>query len=296
MNLESYFHLYNLICERIKNMSFTFSDRHIDEYRTRGYTVFRRILPAALIDDLRRACNAARSIARENNGPQVQRLQPVENFDIDQQPFIDYAELAPLNDAIARLLTPAYRHGQRQFMGILLEPAERPYCTPWHRDWRDNMAGLDLARWDAIFADDRYFNQVNCALYDDPCTWVVPGSHLRRDLPGEVARFPQRPIAGPELDGLSYAEREYACLEYVRSMPGAAQLLLEAGDYCLYRNTLWHMGNYVPYRQRATLHDAADTDEYMAWRKVSMEELRVRREAGAEVEMENPNKGSKKPS
>ena len=270
-------------------MSFTFSDAHIDQYRTQGYTVFHHIIPASLIDDLRRVSEQARIIARQQSGPQVQRLQPVANFAIDQQPFINYAELAPLNDAIARLLTPAFRHGQRQFMGILLEPAEVPYCTMWHRDWRDNMAGLDLARWDAVFADDRYFNQVNCALYDDACTWVVPGSHLRRDLPAEIARFPHRPIAAPQLEGLSYAAREYACLDYVRSMPGAVQLLLEAGDFCLYRNTLWHIGNYVPYRQRATLHDAVDTDEFTTWREASLHELGQLRQAGVEIAMENPN-------
>ena len=174
-------------------MAFAFSDRHIDDYRTQGYTVFRQILP----------------------------------------------------------------------------------------------------RWDEHFADDRYFNQVNYALYADSCTWVVPGSHLRRDLPCEAARFPDRPIAAPGLEGQSAAERERTCLDYAQSMPGARQLFLDAGDFCLYRNTLWHLGNYVPYARRATLHDAVDTDEFAAWRDETLRLVQERREAGHG--MENPRHDGRQP-
>jgi hypothetical protein len=268
-------------------VAFAFSDRHIEEYRTQGFTIFRQILPISLVTGLRRVCDEARDLARTERGPQAQRLQPITNFPLDQQPFLDYVELPALNDAIHRLLSPAFRLGGPATMGVLFEPADLPWCTAWHRDWRDNMTGLDLAHWDAHFTDDRYFNQVNCALYADTCTWVVPGSHLRRDLPREIARFPARPISGPNLDGKPYVERESACLEYVRSMPGAQQLHLDAGDFCLYRNTLWHIGNYLPYARRATLHDSVDTDEFMTWRKETLAELQGRREAGHG--MENPN-------
>ncbi len=268
-------------------MAFIFSDQHIEEYRTLGYTVFRQILPASLVGDLRRVADEARRIAREEHGLQAQRLQPVGRYDLDQQPFIDYGELAVLKDAIHRLLSPAHSHGNRDVYGILLEPATDAYCTQWHRDWRDNASGLDLARWDEHFLDDRYFNQVNCALYADSCTWVVPGSHLRRDLQREIKRFPRRPIARPLLEDKSAVEREQLCIDYVTSMPGAVQLHLEAGDFCLYRNTLWHIGNYVPYRQRATLHDAVDTAEFAAWRDEVLADATKRREQG--MGMENPN-------
>ena len=268
-------------------MPFAFSDHHIEEYRAQGYAVFRQILPITLVSDLRRVCDQARQLARTERGPQAQRLQPISNFQLDQQPFLDYVELAPLNDAIHRLLSPAHRLGGPQIMGVLFEPADQPWCTNWHRDWRDNVHGLNLSRWDARFADDRYFNQVNCALYADSCTWVVPGSHLRRDLPREIERFPERPIVGPNLEGQSRTEREWTCLAYTRSMPGAQQLFLDAGDFCLYRNTLWHIGNYVPYAKRATLHDSVDSDEFKAWREETIKEASERREAGHG--MENPN-------
>jgi hypothetical protein len=268
-------------------MGFKFSDQHIDEYFTLGYTVFRQILPSSLIRDLRRVSDKARAIARERGGPQVQRLQPVANYDLDQQPFIDYAELPELVDAIAKLLTPHHRHGNRSHFGILFEPAELPYCTQWHRDWRDNCGGLNLSAWDAVFSDINLFNQINCALYEDDCAWFVPGSHLRRDLPREAKRFPERPIPGPDLRGLGAEERERACLEYCRSMTGAVRIYLGAGDFALYRNTLWHIGNYVPYRKRATLHDTADTPGFVAWREQVLKEAQRRREAG--IVMDNPN-------
>jgi ectoine hydroxylase-related dioxygenase (phytanoyl-CoA dioxygenase family) len=248
-------------------MSFHFSDQHIEEYHTQGYTVFRSILPPSLVADLRRVTDRAREIAREKHGPQAQRLQPVFAYDLDAKPFEDFGELPPLRDAVARVLTPRHTFGTRALLGVLVEPAERPWCTKWHRDWRDNAPGLDVAAWEAVFHDINYFNQLNCALYQDSSTWVVPGSHLRDDLPRERAAFRDRAIANPPQGEGSSEERERDCLEYCESMPGAVCLHMDAGDFALYRNTLWHLGSYVPYCKRATLHDAVDTPEFIAWRQ-----------------------------
>ena len=268
-------------------MAFAFSDRHIDEYRTRGYIVFRQILPPSLIADLRRVCGEARDLARRQGGSQTQRLQPVSDFPLDQQPFVDYATLPALIDAIHRLLSPDFRLGGPPVMGVLFEPAEWPWCTHWHRDWRDNIPGLELARW---VADGRYFNQVNCALYADSCTWVVPGSHLRRDLPREAARFPERPIAAPDLEGQSAAEREYSCREYARSMPGARQLFLDAGDFCLYRNTPVAPRQLPALRQKG---DPARRGGYRRVRGLARRDPAPGPGAGArrDTGMENPNHG-----
>ena len=179
-------------------MGFQLTDQHIEDFHMLGYTVVRKILPTSLIRDLRQVSHTARKIARERLGPQAQRLQPVGNFDIDQQPFVDYAELPDLLKAFTELLSPRHQHGNqhgnRNHLGILIEPAEEPYCTPWHRDWRDNLRGLKLERWNQCLLDMNYFNQINCALYNDSCTWLVPGSHLRHDLACEVERFPDRRI------------------------------------------------------------------------------------------------------
>ena len=72
-------------------MPFTFSEQHITEYYHNGYTVFQSILPSSLVQDLRRVTDLAREIIREENGPQVQRLQPVGKYAdrLDMQPFQD---------------------------------------------------------------------------------------------------------------------------------------------------------------------------------------------------------------
>ena len=276
-------------------MSFQFSDAHISDYHTLGYTIFRGILPPSLIGDLRRSTDKAREVARQKHGAQAQRLQPLADYDVDLKPFHDYAALPPLKDAIARVLTPAHKHGTIEAhptkvtygLGVLLEPADMPWCTRWHRDWRDNIPGLELAKWDAVYRNTNFFNQVNCALYEDSSTWAVPGSHLRRDLPSEVRRFPDRPIPAPKAEGNTSEEKEQWCLEYCRSMPGAVRIYLDAGDFMLYRNTLWHLGSYIPYRKRATLHEAVLTPEYLAWADRLLEESNRRKEAG--IEYENPN-------
>jgi hypothetical protein len=252
-------------------VAYQFRYSSLEEYHTLGYTVFRQILPPSLIADLRRVTDKARDIARERSGEQAQRLQPVGAYDLDQGPFQDYADLPELVDAIARVLSPRHRHGSRDLFGVLLDPGEMPWCTAWHRDWRDNMPGLDIAMWERSMGDGELFNQINCALYEDNCTWVVPGSHLRLDSPEEQAGFPEGSIPGAKLDGLTYEERERAGLDYCRTMPGAVRLCLDAGDFALYRNTLWHLGNYAPHLKRATLHDSADTPEFAEWRRKAHE-------------------------
>ena len=104
-------------------------------------------------------------------------------------------------------------------------PASRPHLTP------------------EVKRDSDLFNQINGALYHDDCTWVVPGSHLRDDLPAEREAIPDDVPRPPQLDDKTSEERERICLDYCRSMPGARRLYLDPGDLCIYRNTLWHTAN-----------------------------------------------------
>jgi len=244
---------------------FRYSDKHAEEFKRDGFTVFKGAIPPALIDDLRVVCDKAREIARADGGPSVQRLQPVKDFDLDQRPFKDYGELPEVRAGLEKLLSPKHYYGTKH-LGVLFEPAQQPWVTRWHRDWRDNALPKEYwPRWESAIHDLDLFNQINAALFEDSSLWVVPGSHARLDTPEEAQRFPTRPIHAPTLDGFSDAMRERIGLDYCRSMPNAFQVLLDAGDIAIYRNTLWHIGNYVPYRKRATLHDGAMTAEYEAW-------------------------------
>ena len=249
-------------------MPFTLSEKHITDYHQLGYTVFEGIIPNSLLGDLRRATDRAREIAYEVTGRQAQRLQPLANYDLDLQPFKDYGELPELTDAIHSLLTPRHYHADLSRTGVLLEPADHPWCTNWHRDWRDHMP---VEVFESEFREDwdnqtfhlDYMNQINCALYEDPSTWYVPGSHYRQqNTPGEEQardlydREKHRQSTG------TIEQQERDCLAYCTAMPGAVQLRLNAGDFALYRSSGWHLGNYVPYRKRATIHDFLGTPEY----------------------------------
>ncbi|MDP6117010.1 MAG: phytanoyl-CoA dioxygenase family protein [Planctomycetota bacterium] len=243
-------------------MSFQFCDSMIQQYRTEGYAVFRQILPPSLISDLRKACARVPELAREKSGPQAQRLQPIASYDIDLKPFKDYAELPDLVDAIARILTPRHRIGTEfNRTGILIEPAERPGWTTWHRDITEESNVPDVEEFRRIDGDPLWFNQINCPLYEDNCTWYVPGSHLRENFTEEVeaANAPRPP------EDTSYEELERAGVQYAQSMPRAVRLSMDAGDFALYHPNAWHIGNYLPDRKRITIHDFAPSPELLDW-------------------------------
>lgn len=99
---------------------------------------------------------------------------------------------------------------------------------------------------------------------------MVPGSHLRGDTAAEVARFPTRPVPLPDLpEECSNDTRYQICRKYAMSMPGAVQLKLRAGDFCLYRNTLWHCGVYHPAHPRATIHDGIMTEVFREFHELA---------------------------
>ena len=110
-------------------------------------------------------------------------------------------------------------------MGLLVEPLEYPWHIGWHRDGvvevppeaRDETVNAKLAE---VWHDLRHFNQVNCAIYADSCTWFVPGSHLRQwDMPGEEQSTKDPKLRKPA-EGQSNAEAERYCLEHCRQFLG----------------------------------------------------------------------------
>ena len=248
-------------------MPFRYSERHREEYVADGLTVLRGLIPASLLADLRRESDRALEIARREGGPQAQRLQPVYRYEgIDARPFRAFLDLPGLRETVEKVLGEGRRPSDN--MGILLEPAGLPWCTNWHRDWGHHVPGLDMDLFFEAARNLKTFNQLNAALYQDASLWVVPGSHCRPDTEAERAAFPLNPPPGPDLrEGRSEGERELACLEYARSMPGAVQVVLGAGDVAFYRAGGWHLGNYVPYTRRATLHDGFYGEDDLAWRQ-----------------------------
>lgn len=255
-------------------MSFVFSEQHIKDFYRDGYAIFRGILPPSLIADLRCVTDAGRALAREERGPQAQRLQPIASYveRLETGPLQDYLELPELLDAIRRVLTPEHYLSGFDILAVLYEPAERPWCTFWHRDISERSPCVDPLEMRRLIQDPLFFVQVSCALYTDTSLWYVPASHGRPDTEEELAAARQRPV----LDELSAAEAEQVSVACCRAMPGAVQTVLEPGDFMFYRTNAWHLGNYAPYRKRATLHGYIWSPEaerwYWAWKKQRAEQ------------------------
>ncbi len=248
-------------------MPFQYHDGLREEYQTAGFIVLRDLIPAALLTDLRSETDRAREIARREHGEQAQRLQPIYRYpELNPQPFRDFLNLPELQKVVENVLSP--EHKQSNIMGVLLEPAEEAWATNWHRDWAHHVQNLSPERFETVKRNLRMFNQLNGALYEDGSLWAVPYSHNRPDTPEELTAFPQNPPSSPAITPeMTSTERERVCLRYARSMPGAVQLLLGAGDVAFYRACMWHIGAYIPYRRRATLHDGFYCQEDLDWQK-----------------------------
>jgi len=238
-----------------------------EQYVAEGFTVLRSVIPVTLIHDLRHQADIARRIARSLHGPRVQRLEPIYAYeDLDHHLFDEVLNLPDLVDAVAALLGDG--HGTQRLMAMLFEPQDKPWCTNWHRDWRDHVPGLSLDRYHEAAQNLRMFNQFNAPLYDDNSLFVVPFSHNRPSTSAEATAFPDIPARGPPLtEDQTPVEREFACREYVAAMPGSVGVPLRAGDIAFYRASLWHLGAYVPHVRRATLHDGFFGAEDISWQQ-----------------------------
>jgi len=249
------------------------TDADRKNYRESGYFVIRQVIPATLLRDLRREAAKAHDIAVRLHGPQTQRLAPLRDHagELDLQPFRNFTQIEGLNAAVKALLTPEHYLKPTEDGCILFGPRERPWSTEWHRDWRDHVleaefqAEIGDARWQEIATDFRLWNQVNCPLYEDISTWYVPGSFKRvHNTPEEMqvyASTTQQEL-WDEDHRRTDEELEEFCLRYCQAMPGAVRLVLNPGDFCIYRNIGWHIGNYVTYRRRATISTNCFTPAY----------------------------------
>ncbi|MBP6507161.1 MAG: hypothetical protein KA257_06315 [Opitutaceae bacterium] len=254
------------------------TDTDRQRYRETGYHILRQVIPASLLRDLRREAAKAHDIAVRLHGPQTQRLAPLKNHaaELDLRPFRDFDQIDGLVEAIKSLLTPEHYLKPIDDACILFGPRERPWSTEWHRDWRDHVledefqAEIGDARWQEIATDFRLWNQVNCPLYEDISTWYVPGSFKRVHNTAEEMRVyasTNQQELWDEDRRRTDEELEMFCLGYCQAMPGAVQLILNPGDFCIYRNVGWHIGNYVPYRRRATISTNCFTPAYAKFAK-----------------------------
>ena len=247
------------------------------KYREEGYHIIPQVIPASLLKDLRREAARAQEIARRIDGPQAQRISILGNYsdELDMSAFNAFDEIEGLEQAIRDLLTPEHFLQPTAEATILFAPRDRPWSTEWHRDFRDHIEEEPWKQyladsWEATSNDFKLWNQVNCPLYEDNSTWYVPGSFKRTsNTPQENALYASstQEKLRDESNEISDEALELYCLNYCQAMPDAVQLVLNPGDFCIYRNVGWHIGNYVPYRKRMTIHTQCDTREFGEFRK-----------------------------
>ena len=259
-------------------MKFRVTDEDVLKYRERGYHIIPQVIPATLLKDLRRVATKARELAYRDHGPQTQRLGFFKDYadELDLQPFREFTVIDGLNEAVQQLTSPHHIVKPAEESGLLFSPKERPWSTEWHRDWRDHVLDAEFqehvgdARWQEILDDSDFFNQVNCPLFEDTSTWYLPGSHRRlhnTETEMAVYRSTNQEELIDEDKKRTDEELELFCLRYCQAMPGAVQLVFNPGDFLLYRNTGWHIGNYVPYRDRMTMHTHAMTPAFNEFAK-----------------------------
>jgi ectoine hydroxylase-related dioxygenase (phytanoyl-CoA dioxygenase family) len=234
-------------------------DRHAAEYAGDGLTVVADAIPPALLAAMREQAERLRAHTHAVRGPDAHRPpggivggRLLVDFDgvVDPEPFAELAVLPRIRSVVDRLLGADFTLDADAYT-MLFNTTTRNECQPWHRDYRDNVPGIDVARWRSLVPDLRFFNQFNAALYDDVSLWVVPGSHRRDDTPEEARILA---AGAPQRDGMSECEYVVAASRYRRSMPGGRCVMLAAGDVAVYRDSALHLGHYLPTALRATLH------------------------------------------
>jgi ectoine hydroxylase-related dioxygenase (phytanoyl-CoA dioxygenase family) len=291
------------------------------KYEKDGFLIVRNVLSINLINELRILSLRCRDIARKLSGENTQRLQPIYKYLNKEENFLfdEYRKHKNISEIISNILTEEH-YLSRDYLGIFFNPETEAYCTPWHRDGRDNQPGLDLQKWSEHRNNLNYFNQINLALYPDDSTWYVTGSHNRLDTPEEMNLFPTRPImvdflredqhrwkdpsrknskdsrivskfSGKigkltrlfknKVKVINDFELEYNISNYCKIIPNSVNVSLNPGDMLLYRNCGWHLGAYTPHKRRATLHDIPMTNVYKDWISISNKNIKKASSTGS---------------
>jgi hypothetical protein len=221
----------------------------IGRYREDGYCVVDVDVPPALLGDLRRAADAVVEKTRAGAWPH-RRNWPYKHFKgkndfwgvshllhpgLGEPAFARYLALRQVLDDVRALLglspEQAASEVQIEYVNLLVNPALDDFEISWHRDVvRDDLDPEDEA---AALALPQSSVRWNFALYDDPCLFVIPGSHRRPKTP---------------------QEREVCVSRAWVALPGEERVCPGAGQAVYYNTDLLHRGVYPRDRVRRTLH------------------------------------------
>lgn len=236
-------------------------------------------MPKALLDRTLAAHKGAERQLRQTFGPSAHRLQSLQENGVGHDLLTALATLGPL-DALLRSLDDErffgpYREHPFVETSFIYSPLDQSRCTYWHRDWRDRYISKPTdSEFDHALGMFSHFLGFTFALNDDSSFWYVPGSQVRRDTTAEAGFTRHAGRRWTDWDReMTAAHRaldrtvdyDAFIMEYVRSMPGAECVPLQAGDLIVFVTLGWHLGIYSASRERRAVQGVFGSDFFASW-------------------------------
>ena len=205
-------------------------EERAEQYRDQGYFIVDDAVEPGMLEHLAEA--AQKALAKVRSGEVVDDEEGVSTGgegaeptsitglitpEFDEPVFAEYLGSEP----VARYLQPLI--GDELRMGwVHLHAIRGSYHGDWHRDTGGNERdGSYEVEMEILGRHRRHFVKWHMALVEDPCLWIVPGSHrrYRTDF-----------------------EREVLINDNQAEIPGAANIVLKKGQTIFWNSNTIHRG------------------------------------------------------
>ena len=175
------------------------TEQQLEQYRTEGYFIAADAVAPEMVEELREALGRCERKVRAGavvddsegirlDGDPVEALSHIRALlapEFGEPVFAEYLESAPVLRFVNALLGEELRLGWVSALVV----DDRPYRTGWHRDiGREERDGSYEVEMEILGRYRKNLVKWHLALIDDPCLWLVPGSH-RRYRTGEEREF-----------------------------------------------------------------------------------------------------------
>ena len=194
------------------------------QYAENGYFIVDGLADGAMLDRLeaagRHVVEKTRSgeINLSGQGPEATGIVGLIAPEFGQKVFAEYQISDPIMRYVNGFIGPNLSMG----LSVLWSFENRKYDSAWHRDIgppRDATASPEEEQ--QILDEPSKWFKWQTALLDDPCLWVVPGSHrrTRTDIETEVLNGDRK-----------------------SHLPGEEQVILKRGETVFWEGRLMHRG------------------------------------------------------
>ena len=192
-----------------------------EQYFDQGYFIVDDAVEPQMLDELEPAAAGIVDTVRSGQidvsgqGPQATGILGLISPAFDEPVFGRYLCSPPVLRYVEAFLGRELRMGH-----VHLWCCEKSYDTGWHRDigaYVDRTVEEEMAIMDAPMASIKW----QLALLDDPCLWIVPGSHNRYRTD---------------------EERRVLKEDKKADLPGQAQVVLKRGQTLFWNGKICHRG------------------------------------------------------